>query len=241
MEGRPASLVTGASGAIGTALALELAGSGHDLTLTGRDAGRLQATADLVASRDGGDVRIDRGDVRDVRHRRSLIGAHLATYGRLDVLVANAGSGRAAPLAQTDDETIAAATEVNLIAPFELVRDALRPMLHQGQGWVVLTASLSGIRPTEGVAAYSAAKAAMVSVARSVNLEHARDGVRACALCPGFVETPMSAWTTDRVPPTEMLRPADMTAALRFLLSLSEAAVVDELVLTRAAAPPFAP
>jgi NAD(P)-dependent dehydrogenase (short-subunit alcohol dehydrogenase family) len=100
---------------------------------------------------------------------------------------------------------------------------------------------MSGLWPTPGFAVYSATKAIGVSLARSMSAEEAKHGVRACAICPGFVETGMSTWVQGRVPAREMIRPADVAEAVRMLVHLSPSTVVTELVLSRVGAPPYTP
>ncbi len=107
--------------------------------------------------------------------------------------------------------------------------------------WFVVVASLAGTWPMRGFAGYSATKAAAVSLARSIAIEEAGAGVRACAICPAFVDTELSAWARDRVPAEAMLEPADVAEAVRFLLRLSPNASVTELVLRRAGAAPLDP
>jgi NAD(P)-dependent dehydrogenase (short-subunit alcohol dehydrogenase family) len=125
-----------------------------------------------------------------------------------------------------------------------LVRAALPALratgAEHGRALVVLVASLAGVRAAGGFAAYSATKAAVVSLARSVTLEEAGHGVRATAVCPGFVDTALTAHL-DGVDRAAMLPTADVAAAVEFLVRLSPVAAVPEIVLGRLAAGPDAP
>jgi NAD(P)-dependent dehydrogenase (short-subunit alcohol dehydrogenase family) len=130
--------------------------------------------------------------------------------------------------------------DLNVRAPVALLdagADALKAAGREhGQAFVILTSSLSGIWPTPDFAVYSATKAVLVSLARSVNVDLVGDGVRACALCPGFVDTPLSAWVREQVGADAMLQPEDIGEAVRFLLRLSPTAIVSEIVIARAGA-----
>lgn len=96
--------------------------------------------------------------------------------------------------------------------------------------------------PTIGSAGYSASKAAAVSLARSIATEEAANGVRACAICPAFVDTDMTSWLDGSIPSEAMLDPHDVAEAVRFLSRLSPGASITELVLRRATAPdPLSP
>ena len=125
-------------------------------------------------------------------------------------------------------------TLANVVGPFELAGLAMPHLRREPgapPGWFVVVASLAGLAPTAGFAAYSATKAAAVSLARSIAAEEADAGVRACAICPAFVETAMSEWARDRID-HPMLHPDDVAETVRYLTRLSPAASVTE---TRAA------
>src|SRR5205807_6754500 len=119
---------------------------------------------------------------------------------------------------------------VNLRGLFLVTRAAL-PMLKTSRGQVVNVASIAGTMPSPMLGAYGASKAAVISLTRTLNAEHEQDGVRATALCPAFVDTPMAAWSG--VPGEEMIQPEDCAALVRALLRLSPHARVPELVIER--------
>jgi NAD(P)-dependent dehydrogenase (short-subunit alcohol dehydrogenase family) len=130
--------------------------------------------------------------------------------------------------------------DLNLVAAIDWLGAAL-PLLgdagrRHGRAFVVLVASLSGVRATPGFPVYSATKAALRSLATSLNDDHAADGLRACALCPGYVDTPLTEWVRQQVEAGSMLQPGDLGRAVELLLDLSPNAVLDELVLRRAGA-----
>ncbi len=243
-----AALVTGGSSGIGRAVAGVLAGSGFDLTLVGRDPDRLGEAASALAAT-GRQVHTLVADLGQPDRAEEAVDAHVTRYGRLDCVVSNAGGGRRAEVADTDRRALRRLLAVHVESAFALARSAL-PLLRRPPGpdgrvgettWFVATASVSGLAPTPGFAAYSAAKSALVSLVGSMNAEESIHGVRACALCPGFVDTPMTAPLGGAIDAPGMIRPEDVAASMSFLLSLSSNAIVGELVIQRAGTRPFEP
>jgi NAD(P)-dependent dehydrogenase (short-subunit alcohol dehydrogenase family) len=112
-----------------------------------------------------------------------------------------------------------------------LVTQAAIPLLRESRGWIVNLASIAGTLPTPGLATYGATKAAVIALTRSLNDELDVDGVRAIALCPGFVDTPMAQWSG--VPADEMIQPEDCAELVRALLRLSPHARVPQIVVER--------
>jgi short-subunit dehydrogenase len=240
---RRAALITGASAGIGLAIAHQLALGGFDLTVAARRAEGLKRAADELGEVTS--VRTTAVDAADPEAVAALVREHMDLYHRLDVAVANAGSGRQGTAASTRAQELASMLSLNVAAPFALAREALPALRAAGSehrgAWFIVTASISGVTPTAGFAGYSASKAAAISLARSITREEADSGVRACALCPAFVDTAMSEWTHGSVPPASMLRAADVAAAVPFLLALSPNALVEEIVIGRHGAGEYAP
>ncbi len=238
-----AALVTGASSGIGRAVAITLAALGYDLTVAGRNVGRLDGLAAEISS--GGrrvtTVAVDLGSPDGAER---VVEAHRSSHGRLDCVVANAGGSRRAEVADTDRAALRRLLAVHVESAFALARETL-PLLRrppaERPGWFVATASISGLLPTPAFAAYSAAKSALISLTGSINAEESARGVRASAICPGFVDTPMTAPLSGAVSGGDMLSPQDVAAAVTFLLSLSPNAVVNQVVLERAGAGPLRP
>ena len=228
-----AALVTGASAGIGLAVSRTLTERGYGVTMVARDPQRLEA-----AALDG--ALTVAADAADDEAMQAALQRHMERWGRLDVAVANAGTGSGGAVASTKPHHLDRMLRTNVAALFTLARHAMPALRQAGaehqSAWFVVTASISGVRPAPGFAAYSASKAAALSVARSVDMEEASSGVRACALCPGFVETAMTEWTRDSVPADRMLQPGDVAAAVRFLLELSPNARVTEIVIGRTGA-----
>ena len=120
---------------------------------------------------------------------------------------------------------------VNLRGAFLVTRESL-PALRESRGYVVNLASIAGTIPTPGLASYGAAKAALIALTRSLDREEVATGVRATAICPGFVDTPMAEWTG--IPGQEMIQPDDCAEIVRALLNLSPHARVPVVVIERA-------
>jgi NAD(P)-dependent dehydrogenase (short-subunit alcohol dehydrogenase family) len=221
----PSALVTGGSSGIGLAIARMLRDEGYDLTLAARKVERLEeAAASLGATA----VPVD---VRDEQECAHLVAAHLEAHGGLDVLVNSAGVGIAGRIGDTTTKQFDLQQSVNLRSAFLVTREAL-PALRESCGYVVNLASIAGTIPTPGLATYGAAKAALISLTRSLVREEAESGVRATALCPGFVDTPMTTWTG--IEGSEMIQPEDCAEIVRSLLRLSPAARVPVVVVERA-------
>ena len=120
---------------------------------------------------------------------------------------------------------------MNLRGAFLVTREAL-PLLRASRGYVVNLASIAGTIPAPGLAGYGAAKAGLIALTRSLVREEAENGVRLTALCPGFVDTPMAAWTG--ISGEEMIQPEDCAEIVRSLLRLSPQARVPVVVIERA-------
>jgi NAD(P)-dependent dehydrogenase (short-subunit alcohol dehydrogenase family) len=219
-----AALVTGGSSGIGLAIARVLREEGFDLTLSARTPDRLEAAAAEL------DALAVPANVADADDCERLVAEHIARHERLNVLVNSAGMGIGGPLDQLTVKQIDLQLDVNLRGVAIVTKYAL-PYLRQVRGLVVNLASIAGLIPASQLPIYGAAKAAVISLTRSVNATYESDGVRACALCPGFVDTPMSEWSD--IPRERMIRPEDCAEAVRFLLRLSPYARVPQIVLER--------
>jgi NAD(P)-dependent dehydrogenase (short-subunit alcohol dehydrogenase family) len=218
------ALITGGSSGIGLAIARMLRDEGYALTLASRRAEKVQAAA---AELDAVAVAADVGDL-DACER--LVREHRERFGRLDVLVNSAGVGIAGTVEQLPAKHFDLQLGVNLRGLF-LVTQAAIPLLRESHGLIVNLASIAGTLPTPGLATYGATKAAVISLTRSLNEELDGDGVRAIALCPGFVDTPMAEWSG--LPGEEMIQPEDCAEVVRMCLRLSPYARIPQVVIER--------
>ena len=220
-----AALVTGGSSGIGLAIARMLRDEGFGLTLASRRAERVEAAAaELGAEAVAADVASEDDCAR-------LVAAHRERFGRLDVLVNSAGIGIGGRIEDLPPKHFDLQLGVNLRGLFLVTRAAI-PLLRESRGWIVNLASIAGTLPTPGLATYGATKAAVISLTRSLNEELDADGVRAIALCPGFVDTPMAEWSG--LAGDEMIQPEDCAEVVRMLLRLSPRARIPQVVIERA-------
>lgn len=218
------ALVTGGSSGIGLAIARMLHEEGHVLTLVARTAEKLEAAAaPLEALPVAADLRREDDCERAVAE-------HVERYGGLDVLVNSAGVGFAGELDRLDVKQIDLQLDVNLRAPILVTRAAL-PHVRAARGLIVNVASIAGTVPVPQLPVYAATKAALISLTHSLNAALDGDGVRAHALCPGFVDTPMAMYAG--LPGNEMIRPEDCAEVVRMLLRLSPRARVPQVVIER--------
>ena len=180
-------LVTGASRGIGAAVAARLAADGHRVALLGRDVDAVNAVAATLPS----SLAVS-ADVTDPEQTAAAFDRIEREWGPVEVLVSNAGSGAAAPLAETSDELWGQMIELNLTAPFRLIRRAVPAMVAGGWGRIIVVASVVAKRGEAQVTAYSAAKHGALGLVRASAAELARTGVTVNAVCPGYVDTPMT-------------------------------------------------
>jgi NAD(P)-dependent dehydrogenase (short-subunit alcohol dehydrogenase family) len=187
VTGARTCLVTGASRGIGAAVAARLAADGHRVALLARDpAGLAGAAAGLPAA-----LAVP-ADVTDPAQVEAAVARVEREWGPVEVLVSNAGTGFAAPLVETSDADWARVLELNLTAPFRLVRRVLPAMTGRGWGRIVVVASVVAKRGESQVAAYTAAKHGVLGLVRAAAAEVARTGVTVNAVCPGYADTPMT-------------------------------------------------
>jgi NAD(P)-dependent dehydrogenase (short-subunit alcohol dehydrogenase family) len=219
-----AALVTGGSSGIGLALARMLHDEGYSLTLAARTVEKVEAAAAEL-----GALAVP-ADVSREEDCERVVAAHRERHGRLDVLVNSAGVGIAGRLEDATAKQWDLQLGVNLRGLFLVTRAAL-PLLKASRGHIVNVASIAGTMPSPTLGAYGASKAAVISLTRTLNAELEQDGVRATALCPAFVDTPMAAWSG--LAPEEMIQPEDCAELVRALLRLGPRARVSQIVVER--------
>jgi len=190
-EGKVA-LVTGAASGIGAATARRLHAEGARLVLGDLQAAALAALAKQLDA--SGKLVFTRGlDVADCAQVRSFVDAGAERFGRLDVVFNNAGVGAFGRTPDLDPELWKRVIEVDLHSVFYGCRAAIPHLRRAGGGAIVNTASISGMGGDYGLAAYNAAKGAVLNYTRTLALDHACDGIRVNSICPGPIDTPLAA------------------------------------------------
>jgi short-subunit dehydrogenase len=231
-----AAIVTGASRGIGYTLAETLGEEGYRLTITSRKPEGLEQAAAQLRER-GVEVAYVAGNMADEDAIKAVVGEHRERYGRLDVLVNNAGLGIGASAPEQQTKHIDLQLDVNLRAIILFYRECVEMLreaaAEHGQSLVVNLASIAGKNPQPWLSVYSATKAAVVAYTQAMNKELGTDGIKSVAFCPAFVDTDMTEFVRDSVSPEEMLKTTDMGQALRFMLSVSKACVVPEIIFQR--------
>ena len=231
-----AAIVTGASSGIGLAIARMLGEEGFGITMASRRAEKLEgAVAEL--SGEGFDVHGVAANVADEAEIQKVTEAHRERYGRLDVLVNNAGIGVGAPVGEIQTKRLDMQLDINLRSIILFYRECL-PMLQAAgaehrNALVVNTSSIAGKHGEGWLSVYAAAKHVVVGWTESMNRELATQGIKSTALCPAFVDTPMTDFVKENVSPEDMIRPWDIAESVRYLLRTSPACVVPEIMFIR--------
>ncbi len=232
LEGKTA-LVTGASGGIGSAIAVTLAGQGARLALSGSNGAKLRAFREQLNAQTGGDHVEITCDLSNAEQVEELVPATLDTLGGLDILVNNAGITRDNLAMRMKDEEWRDVLSVNLDAAFRLMRACARPMMKARSGRIVSITSVVGATGNPGQMNYAAAKAGLVGMSKSLAQELATRGVTVNCVAPGFIRTAMTDDLPDaqkdalnaRIPAGRMGEGGDIGAAVAYLAS-DEAAYV---------------
>jgi NAD(P)-dependent dehydrogenase (short-subunit alcohol dehydrogenase family) len=231
-----AAIVTGASSGIGLAIARVLGEEGFAVTMAARRPEKLAEAAKGLADQ-GHEVHAIPASLTEESEVRKVVDAHRERYGRLDVLVNNAGVGIGATVGEIQTKFLDMQLAVNVRSIVLFYRECL-PMLQQAgaehrNALVVNTSSISGKRAEAWLSVYSATKHAVVGWTEAMNKEIGAQGIKSTALCPAFVDTPMTDFVKEHVKAEEMIRPEDIAEAVRYLLRVSPHCVVPEMMFVR--------
>jgi len=231
-----AALITGGSSGIGLAIARALGEDGYGVTVAARRPEKLEAAAEELRGA-GLDVHAVPANMAEEDAVVDIMRSHAERFRRLDVLVNSAGVGIGEPMAEITTKYLDMQLGVNLRAAIIATREAL-PKLREagaehGKALIVNLASIAGKSGQAWLSVYSATKAAIIGFSEATQKEVARDGIQVTALCPGFVDTPMTEYVREMVSQEEMIRPDDIAESVRFLLRTSPACLVPEIVFTR--------
>jgi NAD(P)-dependent dehydrogenase (short-subunit alcohol dehydrogenase family) len=222
-----AALVTGGSSGIGLAIGTMLRAEGFGVTLAARTQQKVEDAAERIGAHPV------TADVAKEEDCRRLVEEHARRWDRLDVLVNSAGVGIAGAIDGLEVKHIDLQLDVNLRG-LMLVTAAALPLLRETHGLIVNLASIAGTSPSGHLPVYGAAKAGVINFTQTLNKAEEEHGVRATALSPGFVDTPMTEWAP--VSPEQMIRPEDCAEIVRTLLRLSPYARLPHVVIERVSA-----
>ena len=236
MAGARAAIVTGASSGIGLAITRVLAEEGFGVTMAARRPEKLEGAAQGIAA-DGYDVQQVAANVADEAEIKKVVAAHRDRYGRLDVLVNNAGVGVGASAGEIETKRLDMQLNINLrsiILFYRECMDLLKEAAAEHKNVLVVnTASISGKHGEPWLSVYSATKHGVVGWTESMNKELGKEGIKSTALCPAFVDTPMTDFIKGQVAAEEMIRPEDVAEAVRYMLKVSPACVIPEMMFVR--------
>jgi NAD(P)-dependent dehydrogenase (short-subunit alcohol dehydrogenase family) len=231
-----AAIVTGGSSGIGLAIARMLGDEGYGVTVAARRPDKLEAAAKELAA-GGREVQHVAGDMSSEDAVREVVRAHRDRFGRLDVLVNNAGVGVGSAVAEIQTKHLDMQLAVNLRSVVLFYRECAELLRAAGaehrNAQVVNMASISGKSGQPWLSVYSATKHGIVGFTEAMNKELNSEGIKSCALCPAFVDTAMTDFVKGSVDPEAMIRAEDIAEAVRLLLTVSPACVIPEILFQR--------
>jgi NAD(P)-dependent dehydrogenase (short-subunit alcohol dehydrogenase family) len=228
-----AAIVTGASSGIGLALAHMLGQEGYGLTVNSRRPEKIEAAGEELRAA-GYEVEVVPGSVADEAVVQEVVRRHRERYGRLDVLVNNAGVGAGQPIAEMTTKMLDLQLGANLRHIPLFYReslDLLKAAAAEHKNAVVInTSSISGKRGEAWLSVYSATKHGVVGFTEAMNKELGPIGIKSTALCPAFVDTPMTDFVKGAVPIDKMIMTSDVAEMVRPLLKLSPGCTIPEIL-----------
>jgi 3-oxoacyl-[acyl-carrier protein] reductase len=233
------AVVTGAGRGIGRAIALELARHGVKVTLAARNATELE-TVQVEVTEMGGQAAVFPTDVAQEDDVKALIRETARHFGRLDIVVNNAGIGLFGPLAETTTETWDRLMDVNARGTFVMCREAIPHLRKRELSFIINISSVVGVKGYPNQAAYSASKHAVMGMSKALAKEVQADGIRVHAICPGGVYTEMVGQARPDLDPAVLMSPQDIADIVLFLLTRRGNAVIDEVQVRRASSTPWA-
>ena len=234
------ALITGASSGIGEGLATMLAAEGVQVALVARRHHELQRVADAIRDQ-GGTALVAPADLRDEQALRAVVEQTRNTLGPIDILVNGGGIVETTPIHELDMQALDACLDVNLRAPTLLCTAVLPGMRERKRGYIVNIANEAGAIVYAGMGAYAISKHALRVLTELVQEENQEYGIKAWAICPGFVDTPMVAAWAPNANPHHFLRVEEVVGVVRFLLTQGANVKMGPEILIRTTRNPYAP
>jgi NAD(P)-dependent dehydrogenase (short-subunit alcohol dehydrogenase family) len=234
-----AAIVTGGSSGIGLGIARVLGEEGHGLTVAARRPEKLEEAAAGLRE-EGFEVNVVSGNLGDEAVVQEVVRSHRERYGRLDVLVNNAGVGIGATVDDINAAKVDLQLAVNLRSPILFYRECADLLRAAGaehrRALVINMSSISGKSGQPWLSVYGATKAALIGFTQSMHKELGTQGIKNTALCPAFVDTAMTDFVKEHVKPEDMIQVSDIAETVRVLLRMSPGCVVPEVQFLRASA-----
>jgi NAD(P)-dependent dehydrogenase (short-subunit alcohol dehydrogenase family) len=232
-----AAIVTGGSSGIGLGIARVLGDEGYALTVAARRPEKLEAAVEGLRA-DGYEVNAVAGNLADEALVQEVVRSHRERFGRLDVLINNAGVGAGEPVGELTTKKVDLQLGINLRSPILFYRECVELLRVAGAehrcALVVNMSSISGKSGEPWLSVYSATKAAVVAFTQAMHKELGSEGIKSTALCPAFVDTPMSDFVKEQISPQDMIQVSDVAETVRVLLRMSPGCIVPEVQFLRA-------
>lgn len=232
------ALITGASRGIGGAIARRLAENGVSLAISARSREALDAAADELGKL-GIQTLACPADLADPAQAAGIVQKAAAHFGRLDIVINNAGIALPRPLEQTPDKEWDLHIAINARAPFIICREAIPHLRKSRAASIINISSVVGAKGYFHQGAYTASKHALMGMTKVLAQELHEDGIRVHAISPGGVATDMVASTRPDIDPATLIAPGEIADIVLFLLTHRNNAVIDEIAVHRAANQPW--
>jgi 3-oxoacyl-[acyl-carrier protein] reductase len=226
------AIVTGSSSGIGKAIALRFGAEGAHVVVTARRMALCEQTVAQIA-KTGGEAWAIQTDVADEPQVERLIQETVKHYGRLDVLVNNAGVIAGGRLAETTTEAFDEVMNVNLRGTFFCCRAGFKHMKRQGGGTIINMSSVAGVQAWAGTGTYSASKHGIMALTKSLADEGRPYHIKVTAICPGGVADDLVDALPEEILSSEKIDPSDVAEAAVYLATLGKYSVVHQIVIDR--------